>query len=70
MIDFNKTKKENKMTNEQIKNSPDFDLQVRELKIEAGKTLIGGNGVEIKITEVTPHLDIFKGELNGKGSIK
>jgi hypothetical protein len=54
------------MTLEEIKNSPDLDLKVRELGLVVGRTLVGGNGVEVKITEVTPHLDIFKGKIGEK----
>jgi hypothetical protein len=55
-----------KYTPEQLRNSHDLDLQVRELGISVGRILIGVNGVEVKITEVTPHLNIFKGTLDGK----
>jgi hypothetical protein len=55
-----------KYTVEQLRDSHDLDLQVRELGIKEGRTLIGANGAVVKITEVTPHLDNFKGAIGGK----
>lgn len=55
-----------KYTIEQLQDSHDFDLQVRELNIKVGRTLIGGNNVAVKITEVTPHLDNFKGTIGDR----
>ena len=47
----------------ELKKTYDLDYKVTELNLLVGKTLVGANGAEVKITEVTPHLDGFKGIL-------
>ena len=47
----------NEYTKDQLRESHDLDLQVRELHIRAGRKILAPNGVTMPIIEVVPHLD-------------